>query len=177
MTILTAPDRTEAAAYYFTYIDRVGGGDIRRVLEDQAGETLALLEKVTEEQSLHRYALGKWSLRQVVSHLNDSERVFVFRALWFARGLEGPLPSFEQTIAAAAADADARLWRSHLEEFRAVRAATVAFFRELDPEVWSRRGVASGNPVTVRALAYIVAGHVAHHMSVIRERYLPGMTA
>ena len=170
--MMTAPDRTEAAEYYFTYIDQVGGGDICRILEDQSGETLALLHGISDEQSLHRYAPEKWSIRQVVSHVNDGERLFVFRALWFARGFDSPLPSFDQNIAVSAAAADARSWRSHVEEFGVVRAATLAFFQNLPADAWARRGVASGNPFTVRALAYISAGHVTHHMRILRERYL-----
>ena len=172
MTNITAPDRTEAAEYYFTYIDQVPGGDICDILRAQMPETVTLLNGISEEQSLHRYAPEKWSIRQVVSHLNDTERLFVFRALWFARGFDSPLPSFDQNIAIATAGADDRPWSSHVEEFRAVRSATVAFFQDLPADAWSRRGIASGNPFTVRALAYISAGHVAHHLKILRERYL-----
>lgn len=172
MPMTTAPDRTEAAEYYFTYINQVEGGDIRHVLEAQSAETLARLNEISDEKSLYRYAPEKWSIRQVVSHLSDCERLFVFRALWFARGFDSPLPSFDQNVAVAAADADSRSWRAHVEEFRAVRAATTAFFQNLPPEAWTRRGIASGNPFTVRALAYIAAGHVTHHMRILGERYL-----
>jgi uncharacterized damage-inducible protein DinB len=172
MIMTTAPDRTEAAEYYFTYIGQVPAGDIREILDTQAGETLALLEGISEEESLRRYAPGKWSIRQVASHVNDTERAFVFRALWFARGFDTPLPSFDQDVAIAAAGADERPWRSHVDEFRSVRAATLSFFRNLPEDAWSRRGVASGNPFTVRALAWIVAGHVTHHGTILRERYL-----
>ena len=172
MNATSAPDRSEAAGYYFTYIDKVSGGDIRLVLESQAGETLALLSGISDEGSLGRYAPGKWSIRQVVSHINDTERLSVFRALWFARGFDSPLPSFDQNVAVSAAAADERSWESHVEEFRAVRQATTTFFRNLPPEAWGRKGVASGNPFTVRALAYITAGHVTHHTAILRERYL-----
>jgi len=168
----TAPDRTEAAEYYFTYIDKVGAGDIRQILADQSAETLAILRGISEEKSLHRYAPDKWSIRQVLSHLNDAERAFVFRAFWFARGFDTPLPSFDQNTAVSAADADARSWSSHVEEFTTVRAATLSFFQSLAADAWNRRGVASGNPFTVRALAYITAGHVTHHMRILQERYL-----
>jgi choline dehydrogenase-like flavoprotein len=172
MTNITAPDRTEAAEYYFTYIDQVPGGDICDILRAQIPETVTLLNGISDEQSRHRYAPEKWSIRQVVSHLNDTERLFVFRALWFARGFDSPLPSFDQNIAIASAGADDRPWSSHVGEFRAVRSATVAFFQDLPADAWSRRGIASGNPFTVRALAYISAGHVAHHLKILRERYL-----
>ena len=173
MTTMTRPDRTEAGEYYFTYIDRVPDGvDIRRVLEDQLPETLELLRGIPDEKSLHRYAPGKWSIRDVVNHLSDTERLFTFRAMWFARGFDSPLPSFDQDIAWAAAKADDRSWSSLIEEFAAVRAATIGFFRDLPANAWERRGIASGNPFTVRALAYTAAGHVAHHVRILRERYL-----
>ena len=172
MTATTAPDRTEAAEYYFTYIDQVAAGDIRVLLGAQLTEMLALLHDITEEQSLFRYAPDKWSIRQLMSHLNDAERLFVFRALWFARGLDSPLPSFDQDIAVSTSGADDRSWSSHVEEFRAVCLATLAFFQDLPAAAWTRRGVASGNPFTVRALAYIAAGHVGHHLKILRERYL-----
>lgn len=172
MVTSTAPERTEAAEYYFTYIDQVGGGDIRQILEAQAGETLRVLrDTFSEELSRHRYAPDKWSIKQVLSHVNDTERAFVFRALWFARGFDSPLPSFDQNIAIAGAAADERSWNSHLVEFEAVRAATLTFFQNLPAEAWLRRGVASGNTFTVRALAYITAGHVTHHMRILQERY------
>ena len=166
------PDRTEAGEYYFTYIDQVPAGDIREVLSAQAHDVLPLFESISEERSEYRYAPDKWSIRQVLSHLNDTERLFSFRALWFARGFDTPMPSFDQNIAVAGADADHRAWVSHLEEFLAVRSATVALFRSLPGNAWSRSGVASGHPVSVRGLAYITAGHVAHHARIIRERYL-----
>ena len=172
MTATTHPDRTEAAEYYFTYIDQVGAGDICQILEAQAGETLDLLRGISDEESLHRYAPDKWSIRQVVSHVNDTERAFVFRALWFARGFDSPLPSLDQHIAIAGAGADARSWKSHLDEFHAVRAATLTLFQNLPDEAWRRRGIASDTEFTVRALGYIAAGHVTHHMRILRERYL-----
>jgi uncharacterized damage-inducible protein DinB len=166
------PERSEAAPYYFRYIDRVPERDILGVLESQLEETAEFLAAFSEEKSLHRYAPEKWTIRQVVNHVNDCERVFVSRAFWFARGFDSPLPSFEQDVAAAAARANEVSWADHVEEFRAVRQATLAFFRNLPDGAWSRSGVASGNPFTVRALAYIIAGHVAHHRAILQERYL-----
>jgi len=166
------PERTEAALYYFTYIDRVKNPDITRVIEAQLEDTLRLLHTISEEQSLWRYAPGKWSIREVWSHVTDTERAFVFRALWFARGFAAPLESYDQEISARGARADAVSWASHIEEFRAVRVATNWFFRNLPAEAWMRTGVASGNPFTVRAVAYIIAGHVSHHAAILSERYL-----
>jgi hypothetical protein len=142
-----------------------------RTLKAQPDELQPLLDGITEQGSLHRYAPGKWSIRQVMSHLNDAERLFVSRAFWFARGFDAPLPSFDQDIAVASARGDDRSWSSHVDEFHAIRAATVAFFETLPPDAWTRRGTASGNPFSVRALAYICAGHVTHHMRILRERY------
>lgn len=172
MSTTVAPDRTEAAEYYFTYIDKVPAGDILTILDRQLPETLALLRGIGDERSLHRYAPDKWSIRQVVSHINDSERVFVHRALWFARKHDTALPSFEQDIAVAAADADARSWSSHIEEFEAVRRGSLTFFHSVPADAWMRRGIASGKPFTVHALAYIVAGHLTHHGRILEERYL-----
>ena len=165
------PDRNEAADYYFTYIDQVPDGDICEILRAQSAGVLNLLERISEEQSLQRYAPDKWSIRQVLNHLNDGERLFVFRAFWFARGLDTPLPSFDQNIAVAAAGADERPWRSLVEEFRAVREATMTFFQTLPEDAWMRRGIASDNPFSVRALAFIAAGHVAHHVRILRDEY------
>jgi hypothetical protein len=172
MTTMAAPDRSEAAEYYFTYIDKVPAGDVRATLDAQLPATLAVLDGISEAQSLVRYAPDKWTIRQLLSHVNDAERAFVFRALWFARGFDTPLPSFDQDVAIAAADADARTWDSHVQEFRAVRAATLALFNGLPERAWSARGIASGYPFTVRALAYITAGHVTHHVKILQERYL-----
>jgi hypothetical protein len=172
MSTTTRPERNEAAEYYFTYIEKVRVGDIIRTLEAQGPETSALLRGISEEQSLHRYEPAKWTIREVMAHVNDTERVFVFRALWFARECEGALPSFDQNVAVPTAAANERSWRSHVDEFEQVRAATLAFFRNVPSNAWSRRGVASGYEFTVRALAFITAGHLAHHVKILRERYL-----
>jgi hypothetical protein len=166
------PEPTETAPYYFTYINRIESGDIIGVLDKQSEEMLGLLSGISEDKSLHRYAAGKWSIREVLSHVNDSERVFLLRALWFARGFDSPLPSYDQDICVPAAKADEVTWASHIDEFKAIRAATLAFFRNMPDEAWLRTGVASGNPFTVRGLAYVVAGHVSHHAAILQERYL-----
>ena len=166
------PEPTEAASYYFKYIDQVQGDDPLGALEAQLDETLAFLLGITEEQSLHRYTPEKWSLREVLNHVNDTERVFLFRALWFARGFDSPLPSFDEKVGVAAARADQLSWARQVEEFRGVRLGTLAFFRNLPADAWMRSGIASGNSFTVRALAYILAGHTAHHVAILRERYL-----
>jgi hypothetical protein len=133
---------------------------------------VAALLHISEERSLHRYAPDKWTLREVLGHINDTERLFMARAFWFARGFDSPLPSFDQDVAVAAAGSNDRSWASHIDEFRALRDATLAFLGNLPHDAWMRRGVASDNPFTVRALAYIAAGHVNHHMAIVRTRYL-----
>ena len=170
--MLGRPEPNEAASYYSVYINRVPSDDIVEVLAGQLEETVDFLSEISEEQSLHRYAPEKWSMRELLGHVNDTERVFMFRALWFARGFEDPLPSFDQEIGFQAAGSDKVSWASHVDEFRAVRSSTLAFFRNLPSDAWLRSGIASDNSVTVRALAYIAAGHVSHHLAILRERYL-----
>ena len=169
---MTFPQTNEAATYYFPYINLARTDDVVSFLKDQLAETTPFLERITEEQSLHRYEPGKWSIRELWNHVNDGERIFLSRSLWFARGFQDPLPSFDQEIAVAGANANDTPWAEHVEEFRTVRLGTLSFFRNLPAEAWSRTGVASDNPFTVNALAYIIAGHAAHHVNVLKERYL-----
>src|SRR6266542_767853 len=127
--MLGRPEPTEAAPYYFTYINQVESDNALAVIERQLEDVLSLCAGISEEKSLHRYAPDKWSIRQVLNHVTDTERAFAFRALWFARGFEAPLPDYDQNIAAAGADADHVAWGEHVEEFRRVRLATVSLFR------------------------------------------------
>ncbi len=166
------PDETEAAAYYFTYINKVKGDEPLSAIEEQLEEALAVFAGISEEKSLHRYAPGKWSIREALNHLSDTERAFSFRALWFARGFGPSLPGFDQNVGVAGGSADRVAWSDHIEEFRRVRLSTIALFRNLPEEAWGREGIASDNRVTVRALAFMIPGHVAHHLGVLRERYL-----
>jgi hypothetical protein len=169
---MTHPQANEAASYYFGYIDLARSENIVSFLEAQLPETMSFLEGISEEQSLHSYAPGKWTMRQVLNHVNDGERIFLGRALWFARGFTEPLPSFDQEIGVAGANANETPWSQLVEEFRTVRLGTLSFFRNLSPDAWYRTGVASDNPFTVNAVAYIIGGHVAHHVGVLKERYL-----
>jgi hypothetical protein len=166
------PERTETAPYYHAYIQYITTGDILGTLETQLAGALTFFRGISDEKSLYSYAPGKWTIRQCLNHLSDTERVFVSRALWFARKFETPLPSFDQEIAVANAGANDIAWPIHIEEFRAVRLASLAFFRNLPADAWMRTGTASGNPFTVRSLAYIIAGHLAHHRKILEERYL-----
>lgn len=169
---MSVPGKDEAAAYYFTYIDRVPQDEVVGVMEQQLGDAARLFSTISEEKSLHRYAPEKWSIRQTLNHISDTERAFAFRALWFGRGFSDPLASYDQNISASGARADEYSWARHAAEFGDVRRATLALFRNLPAEAWKRSGVASGNLVTVNALAYIITGHYAHHLAILRERYL-----
>lgn len=166
------PQETEAAKYFFPYIDQVPGEDALAVIESQLEESMALFSTISEEKSKYRYAEGKWSVRELVNHITDTERAFAFRALWFSRGFTTPLSSYDQNIAAAGAGADGVAWAAHVEEFRAVRQSTIALFRNMPAEGWTRSGVANNDLVSVRALSFIIAGHLTHHMKILRERYL-----
>lgn len=166
------PQQSEAAKYYFTYIDRVVGDDVTGTIENQPETAAVLYSGISEEKSLHRYAPGKWSIRQLLNHVTDTERAFAFRALWFARGFDSPLPGYDPNIAAAGAEADAIPWAAQVEEFRRVRLSTISLFRNMPAAAWARTGIASDNRVSVRAVAYIIAGHLEHHNAILRERYL-----
>lgn len=172
MEAIARPERSEAVGYYFTYIDQVGDGDIRRILETQGSEAARFLREIDEQTSLSRYAPGKWSIREVIGHVNDTERVFALRALYFARVMGAALPGFDQDTASRHAGADGRSLGDHVLELEAVRASTLTLFRGLGDDAWARRGEAGGREFSVRALAYIAAGHMQHHLRLIRERYL-----
>lgn len=165
------PAAGEYNPYYQKYVDLVPEGDLLETLQRQGGETVTLLRGIGDERSTHAYAPGKWTIREVVGHLTDAERVFTYRALTFARGDGSALPSFDENAWAAASNATHRGIDDHIDDFIAVRAATLALFRGFTPADVARAGVASGNRVTVRALAWITAGHERHHMDVLRDRY------
>ena len=166
------PGTDEYAPFYETYVSLVPDGDVIETLERQTAETLALLRSVPEEKGAHRYGPGKWSVKQLVGHVVDTERVFAFRTLAVARGERRPLPGMDQDEYMAGADFDALTLAQLAEEFEAVRRSTLLLLRHLPPDAWGRRGTASEKEVTVRALAHIIAGHAAHHVRVLRERYL-----
>jgi hypothetical protein len=168
---LLRPGSDEYAPYYGKYIGLVGDGDIVRRLEEQIAGTMTALAGVPEGRAGHRYGPDKWSIREVVGHLADAERVFAYRAMRFARADATPLPGFEENAFVANASFESRTLASLADEYAAVRRASVAFFGALTPEEWLRGGVASSNVVTVRALAWIAAGHELHHRQILRERY------
>ena len=169
-TPIRRPGADEYAPYYGQYVSVVPGDDVMAVLERQ--EVARLLAGLGEPKGGHRYAPGKWSVKEIVGHLADTERIMAYRALRIARGDETPLPGFEQDDYVRAAGFDERSLEELLDEFEAVRRATVTLFRSLASMTHGRRGTANGVPVSVRALAYIIAGHERHHAKVLETRYL-----
>ena len=167
------PEPAEYAPYYHRYVERVPAGDIARTLEQSARETVALLRsEPARERSDFRYAAGKWSVKEVLGHVCDAERVFTYRMLRFGRGDSTPLESFDENIYAPAGEFEQRKLDDIVEEFLAVRTATLALVRGLPESAWTRSGMASGQEVSVRALAWIIAGHEMHHRALLEERYL-----
>ena len=168
------PDTTEYAPYYGTYVTKVPEGDVLQLLESQRKETQALLAGMPDARALHRYAPGKWSIKEVIGHIADAERIFCYRALRFAREDKTPLPGFDENAYTPAGRFDARPMADLAAELDTVRRATITLFRGLEREALARRGMASNHEVSVRALAYIIAGHERHHVMILRERYLAG---
>lgn len=173
-TSIERPARDEYTPFLEPYISLVTGSDALGPLAAQIDETLALLAPLTESRALHRYAPGKWSVKETAVHMGDFERVFAYRALHFARGSTDPLPSFDEVEWTPSARADARPIGEIVEELRSLRAATLALFRSFDAEALARRGIASGNPLSVRATAWSIVGHDRHHLKILRERYAIG---
>ena len=170
-TLVARPEAGEYAPYYQTYIDRVAAGDVIALLARQIDDTAALLATVKEVDAGRRYAPGKWSIREVVGHVSDAERVFAYRALRFARGDEAPLQQFDENLYVTGGGFDRRTLADLVAELRVVRQATLALARSLDAAAAARWGTASGHRVTVRALLHIIAGHEAHHVRILKERY------
>jgi hypothetical protein len=165
------PAADEHHEYYGRYIDRVQEDDVLAVLDSQLKNTLTLFRGFDDALGDRRYGADKWSVKEVVGHITDTERVMTYRALRIARGDATPLPGFEQDDWMRDAPFAGYRMAEIAEEWGHVRQASVDLFRHLTPEAWSRRGTASGNPVSVRALAYIVTGHVRHHLAILGERY------
>lgn len=168
---IARPEPSEYASFYGGYVSAVPDGDLLTLLESQGRETAALLKGIDEKKSRHRYAPGKWTIREVVGHMADAERVFTYRALRFARGDATPLASFDENVWAESSNADGRALADLAADLAVVRAATLGLLRGFGDDELKRSGIASGQPVTVRALAYITAGHERHHVRVLRERY------
>jgi hypothetical protein len=166
------PQESEYHPYYERYISLVPDGDIVATLNRQLDETLALIRSIPEARGGFRYAEGKWSIKELLGHVIDSERVFAYRALRFGRGDATPLAGFEQDDFVRGADFDKRTLSDLADEYAHVRRATISLFASFDESAWSRRGLANNNEVSVRGLAFIVAGHERHHVEILKTRYL-----
>lgn len=168
------PEAGDYAPFYGAYVQEIETDDIVRFLEEQKAEVLAFFKHIPWEKWEVSYDEGKWTLAQLVLHLIDSERIFAYRALRIARGDQTPLPGFDQEAYAETGEANSRTPVSLVDEFAAVREATVHLFRNFSPVMWERRGMAADSEITPLALAWIIAGHLQHHVRVIQERYLNG---
>lgn len=165
------PGPDEHLPYFSLYIDRIPAGDLLAQLQRQLHETTARLASLSAEQVNYRPKPDDWNILEVLGHITDGERVFTYRALRIARNDSTPLPSFDQDHYVANANFSGRALADLLDEYTTVRRATLAFFRSLSAEAWLRKGIAADNPISVRALAYITAGHELHHMADFHERY------
>jgi hypothetical protein len=172
---LSRPQPGEYAPNYETYISKVAGDDVLRVLAEQLVQFPKLFAGGRESDGEFRYAPGKWSIKEMIGHINDTERIFAYRALRIARDDHTPMEGFEQDDYVRAAPFARCPLINLLEEFTYVRRASLALFRPLDEAAWLRRGVANKSEVTVRAVAYIIAGHLRHHAALYEERYLPAL--
>jgi hypothetical protein len=171
------PTESEYAPDYQGYIDQVSESDILPVLRAQMDELDVLLERVEPHQETFRYAEGKWSIREIVGHLIDGERVFGYRAFCIGRGEQQNLPGFDQDDYMLTSHYDQIELEDLVSELRLIRLGNIAMFRIFDEESWNRVGTANGNEITARAIAFIIAGHLRHHMNVLRERYLKSLPA
>lgn len=170
--MISRPNTDEYAEFYAGYVGRVPEGDVLQFLRDQPQQLRDLLSGLTDEQAATRPAPAEWSIKEVIGHINDGERVFSYRALRFSRGDETALPGFDQDLFVKNANFSEQPLSDLLDEFTHLRAANVLLYKHMSPEVQMRRGTASTYPVSVRALIYITAGHVEHHLESLRTVYL-----
>lgn len=173
--MIERPTPDEFAPYYALYVDQVPDGDVLDTLARQAEEWVSLLDPLSDEEAQHRYSDGKWSVKEIIGHLIDAERCFATRAMAFARGDLTPLPNFDEQVYVRNSGAHERDLDGLLEEYRLTRAANIALFGSFTDEAWHRRGRASDLEFSTRAKVWILAGHQAHHTTVLRERYLTGL--
>jgi hypothetical protein len=165
------PESDEFASSFADYVGRVPEADPVQAMRLQIDETAALLGRVVESAANARYAAGKWSIKEVVGHMADTERIMAYRALRIARGDQTPLAGFDENAYVPVAHFDRRTLKDLVAELRDVRHASVRLFEYLDTAAWKRRGTASEKPISVRALAFIIPGHERHHVDVLRTRY------
>jgi hypothetical protein len=172
--VIARPESGEYAPYYERYISLIEDNDILATLDRQRREMVLLLSGLSEEQGDFRYAPEKWSAKQVLGHVCDTERVFAYRALRISRSDATPMEGFEQDDYVKNGPFARHVIAEVIEDYIAVRRATISLLRSLEEAAWSRRGVANKNEVTVRALAYTIAGHEAHHRRILEEKYFEG---
>jgi uncharacterized damage-inducible protein DinB len=170
---ISAPEPAEYAPYYGRYTSLVSGSDILTALRQQTPETVRLLSAVNEQQADFRYAPDKWSIKELVGHVLDTERIFAYRALRIARNDKTPIEGYEQDDYVRYGRFGNYRLSDLIEEFGHVRTATMDLLRGLDQEAWLRRGTANKNEISVRAIAYVIAGHELHHRQILKEKYLP----
>ncbi|WP_409344311.1 DinB family protein [Paenibacillus sp. MBLB4367] len=166
------PAREEYAPYYDTYIRLVPEGDITDMLSRQLETISGFFAALPEDRALFRYAPGKWSLKEVLGHITDTERIMGYRLLRIARGDKTPLAGYDENDYVNGASFDSSPLTGLIEDYTAVRRSTLTLLRGLQEEAWSRMGVANNSELSARALAYIIAGHELHHLNVVKERYL-----
>ena len=169
------PEPAEYAEFYANYVSKVPGTDVLGVLESQRLQMVQLFAGRSERDGSFRYAPGKWTVKEVLGHITDTERIFTYRALRIARGDQTPLPGFEQDDFVKNGAFSERTLAGLADEFALVRAASIGLFRSFPEAAWARHGVASQKQVTVRALAFITAGHQIHHRLILEERYFPAI--
>ncbi len=170
--IISKPESNEYAEYYGSYVSLVEKTDLLVTLENQMEETQETLATIPEEKGTFRYALGKWSIKELIGHIIDTERIMAYRALRFARNDSLEIKGFEQDDYIENASFDSCKLNDLSNEFKLVRESNLYMFKNLTGDAWSRSGVASGNPVSVKALAFIIAGHELHHINILKDRYL-----
>ena len=168
---IARPEPDEYSPYHVRYISLVPGNDILGTLEAQRRQTLILLSGRDDKEGDFRYAPGKWSVKEVLGHVCDAERIFTYRALRISRADRTPIEGFEQDDYVRNGPFANRPIAELIEDYIAVRRATLTLFRNLDEQAWTRRGIANGNEVSVRALAYMIAGHEVHHRRILEEKY------
>jgi DinB superfamily len=166
------PKTTDYPPFYKTYIDKIDGEDVLTLLNSQTANEMAFLQAFPKEKQAFRYAENKWTSKEVLGHITDTERIMAYRALRFARKDATALAGFEEDDYVANAHFNDFSWEELLEEFQAVRAASLSLFKRLTAENLTQSGVANGNPITVNALFFIILGHSCHHLNVLKERYV-----
>ena len=168
---IPAPETDEFAPFYAGYIAALASSDVPALLSSQVETLRQVCSDLSEDEALYRYAPGKWSVKEVIGHLGDSERVFAYRALRISRGDRTPLPGFDENTYVAASEFDEREIQELLDDLHVLRTSTLRLFRHVDSERWQWRGVANGGEVSLRALAHIIAGHTQHHIRILADRY------